>query len=803
MLVFLNNSYFIYSEYAILKYTCSFCNKNWEDNTMKKNRCKYMLCAFGLLFHTLIYAQYNFSGSVVNPQKEVLPGATIMLYAADSLMGGTITDAKGLFELKNLPKNECRCIISMLGYQMQEHSINLAQQQQAYSFILQEDAEELDVLTVEADRRDLVKAGTGYTSYTLSSQALKTKSAYESLREIPQLIIDESNRTIRLSSGETPVILINGVNRPGYFDSLDPEMIESVEVIENPSAKYRGEQAVSKILSIKIKREREKSYLNGNLYSRHNVEAVYGVSGLSLGADNSKYSLYLTAQQFYFHNDDVDFKEYTETSGIIRDLSQQQRFNTNMISANVGGDWVISDKDYLSWAVSFVTNPNDINKTSSGTITDLAADESAPLTARQSTDNHYYMNTYNLYYKHTFPTDNYLEIKGGFGWFGSGAQSDRVEESALSSYKSVVDLDNKKKSLNVDINYDWQLSDKLKMDFGANTYMQHSSIEDVGNNYPIYHYKDLREYIFGDLSHSVLPNLSYQLSLGVDFVFTNADGIHNRYVTFVPGASVTYNLNQKSFFQLYFSRQRTSPDISLLNPRNTSADSLMLIQGNPYLKPYVDNTVNLSYTWNHKGIYLSPFVLYDYSAKQISDIGYMEGNRYVQTYENLDNLQQLRTGINTRFNLSTFGNLNMSVYYQKDFIEGMPFSGNNWGANASSNLFYKKVSLYAYLFYGGYRYSKTSKSFSTPESEMIFTWNLPKNWALTAGLRYFAAGDNHLEETIKDAGYYYHSVQKFTDRYLMPMIGISYTLKNKVQQKRYQQQRLYNSDSGIGSIKVK
>lgn len=152
-----------------------------------------------------------------------MPGATIMLYAADSLMGGTITDAKGLFELKNLPKNECRCIISMLGYQMQEHSINLAQQQQAYSFILQEDAEELDVLTVEADRRDLVKAGTGYTSYTLSSQALKTKSAYESLREIPQLIIDESNRTIRLSSGETPVILINGVNRPGYFDSLDPE----------------------------------------------------------------------------------------------------------------------------------------------------------------------------------------------------------------------------------------------------------------------------------------------------------------------------------------------------------------------------------------------------------------------------------------------------------------------------------------------------------------------------------------------------------------------------------------------------
>lgn len=83
-----------------------------------------------------------------------------------------------------------------------------------------------------------------------------------------------------------------------------------------------------------------------------------------------------------------------------------------------------------------------------------------------------------------------IEIKGGFGLFGSGTQCERVEESALSGYKSVVDLDNKKKSLNVDINYDWLLSDKLKMDFGANTYMQHSSIEYLGNNYPIYHYKD-------------------------------------------------------------------------------------------------------------------------------------------------------------------------------------------------------------------------------------------------------------------------------------------------------------------------
>lgn len=204
-----------------------------------KNQSKCLLCVLGLLFHTMIYAQYDFSGTVVSEQKEALPGATVMLYAADSLMGGTVTNEKGAFELKNLPKNECICIISMLGYKTQEHKIDLAQLNHPVPFVLQEEVQELDMVTVNADRRDLVKAGAGYTSYTLSTQALKAKSAYESLREIPQLIVDESNRTIKLSSGETPVILINGVSRPGFFDSLDPEMIEAVEVIENPSAKYR------------------------------------------------------------------------------------------------------------------------------------------------------------------------------------------------------------------------------------------------------------------------------------------------------------------------------------------------------------------------------------------------------------------------------------------------------------------------------------------------------------------------------------------------------------------------------------
>lgn len=769
---------------------------------MKKNRCKYVLCVFGLLFHTLVYGQYNFSGSVVNPQKEALPGATIMLYAADSLIGGTITDAKGLFELKNLPKNECLCIISMLGYQTQEHPIDLAQPQQSFSFTLQENAEKLDVLTIEADRRDLVKAGAGYTSYTLSRQALEATTIYESLREIPKLIIDESNQRILLSSGEEPYILVNGVHRPGTLFHIDPQSIQSIEIIENPSAKYRGDQTVSKILNIKVKREREKSYLATHLRSRHQVDAGFGVSGGSFEAGNSNASFYLEASHFYFRNDDIGSQEYSQTSTLARDLSGQRRYDANSVDVTIGGDWLISEKDYLSWAAMFSANPQHTKGSQSGTIAESPTWEASPLTTIQSFDNSYFRNAYNLYYKHTFREKDCLELKGSFGWFQSGSEGNRQEESSFYRYDTNVDLKSQKKSLNVDINYDWHLADKLKLDFGANTYMYHSTVDDRTGINSFFRSKELTEYLYGDVSHDLSSRLSYQLSLGVDLSFTDVGGRHNHYVNFVPGASVSYMLNDQSYLQLYYIRQRTSPDISQLNPNNTSTDSLRQQVGNPYLKPYVNNSIYLIYAWNHKGFYLSPFVVYENCAKNIMQVGYQKGNMYVQTYENLGNYHLLRVGLDSRINLSTFGNLNAGVFFQKHFIDGMPYSGRKLGGTISLNLYYKRVSFYSYVNFTGYNYTKTGKTYNTPESEATFSWKLPKNWVVNAGLRFFAAGDHHFATWLKNQDYYYRGKSVFGDRYMMPMIGLSYTFKNKVKQQQRQQKRLQNTDAGVNKIVV-
>ncbi len=81
--------------------------------------------------------------------------------------------------------------------------------------------------------------------YYLSDRARKEMDAFRALQEIPRLRVNATSHTITLDDGSTPLILVNGVKKP--LDVILPELIESVEVIDNPSARYRGDASVASV----------------------------------------------------------------------------------------------------------------------------------------------------------------------------------------------------------------------------------------------------------------------------------------------------------------------------------------------------------------------------------------------------------------------------------------------------------------------------------------------------------------------------------------------------------------------------
>lgn len=171
--------------------------------------------------------------------------------------------------LKGLSPGDYVCHISMIGFKEVKYPFKLSGDRRLPQFTLEEDATQLEEVTVTGDKRNIVKSGAGTTTFFLSERTKKASNAYDALVEIPKLLVNPLSRTISLVTGGSPLILINGVKRPDYIEVLRPELIESVEIIETPSARYLGSEGVTCILNIHLKRIPTPIYYNGNLYAQH------------------------------------------------------------------------------------------------------------------------------------------------------------------------------------------------------------------------------------------------------------------------------------------------------------------------------------------------------------------------------------------------------------------------------------------------------------------------------------------------------------------------------------------------------
>lgn len=765
-----------------------------------KRISSYLLLLFLLCTHAL-KAQYHISGRILNERAEPLAGATIALTAHDTLVAGAVCDEDGFFLLNEIQAGNYIYEISMLGFQSIRKELAVAKHLALGTIILKEEEEMLDEVIINADRRNLIQRNAGSSTFRLSTHALAARNVYEALREIPLLMVNETEHMIKTTDGKTPLILINGIQRAGYIHTLNPEDIESVEVIDNPSARYQGQEEVSAVINIKIKPKQTQFYTNGELFSRHHAGGTYGVSGISTEIGNRNYAFYLNSQHFYFHNDDATTIDQYATQTLSRNTEGNRRYRAQDLSVSTGGDWQINKRNYMALNITLGTNPQITRTEAEGFISDRHVKTDMNLS--QQIDNRSWDNGYQLFYRHYFNEENYLDLSTSFGYTRSSASGIRQEVSGTQQDTTLTDLENKMRDWGLELNYSFPVADLSTLDIGANIRYSKSRIEDNLSPQSPFVYTDWAEYLYASLRNKSPKKLSYMLSLGMDLVETNAADAKRHYINFVPSVSLNYTLNKRSSLTFDFQRGRKSPDISQLNPRNVSLDTLRIRVGNPYLKPSFNHLFALGYIWNYDNIYLNPYFSYNYKTDLIEETGEVtKDNVYAYTYQNLGHGHVFNLGLRSRFNLSNLGNLNLSAYYAKTAFPGSRFNGNALNLNSSLSLYYKKVSLFLYVYYTSATYSPVSKMTAAPDSECTFSWDLPKNWRLQAGLRYFASKRSQYTTTTINEDYSSYLRTKMKDRYLMPMIGISYSFRNKSKYQPQQKPRVKYKERNSNTIKI-
>ena len=762
---------------------------------MVENRFIYLSLVFlALLSTTFVQAQHRVTGQLMDKNNNSLQGASVLLLRGDSLLAGGMSDTKGVFSIDDIPEGNYKLFFSMIGYKTVEKLLHLNASVKLGVIHLEEDIYALEDVTVTGDKRDLIEMRASGVKFQLSDKIREqAHNIFQALREIPLLSINETDRKISLADGSSPLILVNGVRRPGAEGSIDPKMVESVEIIENPSSRYLSDEGVTSVLNIKVKRSLELSQ-NVNVYGKQDVKASYGVYGASYQIEKANLSFYLNGQLFYFNNDDSRFISETNTGSLLRTSSASRRYDANSLYLNAGGDWVCSAKDYLSYSFTLVNNPSKTSFKGDGTQERLSGN--TPFSYNGYSENDYLMGNYALFYRRSYASDRHLELTARTGHYNSSPSGWRQEKSDWGDYSNDVKMNNNRMIFSVESNYDFSLLDRVAFDLGINAYYQQVDIKEL--SFP-FDYKEGRQYLYASMHGIGKSPFSYSLSLGLDIVERNSSGARKNFINFLPSVTFAYKLHPRGTLRLSFNRQRTSPSLSCLNPLNTSTDSLYFSEGNPYLSPELSNRVSLSFSWNKSPVYLQPSVSYTYVQDRILPVGQLHGDVYKRSYMNLSHAHLWRVGLTARLNLGEYGNINFSPFFVKQKLPGMPFSGNAWGANGNLYLSFKKLYLNGMFNYTNYKYTQLSKSHSAPMTELTLGWRLSKGWSVSVSVR---DNINSYSSWTLDGDYSAYTRSDYKDRRWTPMIGLSYYFNNKVQPKYRNKKMLYNNESDSFKLEV-
>jgi outer membrane receptor protein involved in Fe transport len=453
-------------------------------------------------------------------------------------------------------------------------------------------------------------------------------NALDVLKKLPGLEVG-GDGVILMSGRITPVIFIDGKPVPmspeelqNYLASLSPDMIASIEVINNPSSRYDGEY--KGIIDIRLKRDMTlgwKGTATGSLQQN-----AYTLS------DNHLLLSYKTKKLAY-----TGSLDYMRGNGIRRYEALQHLANTNIMATNtgivtaynnlnysLGADYSINKNQRLSIALRSYRMNRNISSFNTLHTTDATA-------LHLVSHTHSYniavpkQQTYaaNLGYTAQFGKKQ-LEVLGTLVQIDNGQHEDFQHTNTgngelLDHWKTLLQNDILIRTVQAD------LADSLgkgKLRAGAKfafTTTKNDLRYDTLNTRGLFILDSSRtndfqydEYISAAyISYEGSWNkLSYTLSLRAEHTrsiansFTQGDVTTRDYLTWLPGLNLTYVISSGKQLNFSYSRRMTRPTFGQLNPFRFYNSPLNYYVGNPYLQPSTTQQLNIAYTWRSLNISL-------------------------------------------------------------------------------------------------------------------------------------------------------------------------------------------------------
>lgn len=536
-----------------------------------------------------------------------------------------ITDSTGAFELRNVPDGKYLLLLSSLGYQPLYKDILLTSPVQngldLGNISMVTDPNLLNEVVVSGSKPAFQRMADRLVVNISGNRFFKTAAnALDIFRKIPGLEVT-GDGTLQLSGRITPAVFIDGKPVPmspeelqNYLRSLSPDMIASVEVINNPSAQYDAEHKA--ILNIKLKPDMTLGW-KGIVSTNIQLNAYALVENNLLLTYKTKKLTY-TARLGYTGGSSIYQYRAFQHLANTNIMATKTRVSTgnNNLNFQLGADYSIN-KDHRievqlrSYQVNRQTRSNNTLHT-----TDSSAKKIVSIT---QTTNHFdpEQDNYaaNLNYAARLGKTQ-LQLLGSLVNINNRQAEDiqirnSIAGSLIDYWKTRLKNDILIRTAQADLsgnagNGKWSIGARFaftttKNDLRYDTLNTGNSFEldsSRTNNFLYNEYVTAGyatyERKFNQLT--IIAGLRVEHTHSVANATTIKQVTDRNYLTWLPSLNFSYPLNENSQLQASFSRRITRPNFNQLNPFRFYFSPLNYWVGNPYLQPSTTNTLSISYT---------------------------------------------------------------------------------------------------------------------------------------------------------------------------------------------------------------
>ncbi len=723
------------------------------------------------------------------------PGVVVTLLAGDSIVYVSEPGRNGTVLIDSVSSGKYVLEADALGYDLYRKDLQVAGDMDIHVSMTEVATTLLDEVTVSADKSELVTRTANGQMFYLSKEARRMSNPFFALREIPILISDPSTSSVTTIDGVQPLILINGNRVNSGIAPVMPSEIESVEVITNPSARY-SKDGIQAVVNIKLK-EKRAPYQWYELATRHEIPLSdgFGVGYFEVG--NPRISLYGRAAVDYKYHQDSHTESASEDVGYKRRYAGDTRLN----GGNVLGELLLkgnpTERDYYAVQIYYTGDRTKSTRTTEGI---LDTDNDIKYRSSGYDRNRSHILTAGAYYKRTFDNGDDLELMMSYNYNRNKLTSDETYGYGTQYNTDEVYtrmFDNTRNSASVSAEYNKEFGYTRFLGAGARVSLSDDRVEHVHDPYSLFRHRRLYHNAYISWAQNFWGRVWLSVSAGYSVTWLKADIHRNHYARFLGTARINWNINNNNSLSVYYQQNNTSPQVSQLNPFDTSTDPLVINRGNPYLRPENYFQIPVKYTFNYRRLYVSPSFTYCRYSHNISSSGYTDDEgRYVSTYVNSGTYAYRTVSATVGYSRSTF-NVSVTGKWSDIKYSTLPWR-DQYSISANASYKIGKIFVLADMYYTNRSWDRLghTDNIGLSSSGIQLNYFFTDDFYVAARLQNFT-GDVRTRTYVRNGTYtsVLESVNKESG--LRPWILVRYTFRKNQKQKIRLEKVLESTEKGI------